>query len=366
MKSPCKLLLAVACACAFAASSSAQSISAYGIFDTGVEYLNHVGTSGDTVFKMPNFSGSVPSRWGLRGTEDLDGGARLNFTLESGFAPDSGVLNQGGRLSGRQAWVGLSNSWGQLSVGRQYTMFYWATLASDILGPNAYGSSSVDSYFPNARADNAIAYLGKFGGLTIGATYSFGRDSANAGPSPSGTNCAGENPADSRECSEWSAMVQYAASGWTVSAAYDSQRGGPGAFGGLTSSSLKDDRVAINAYFVLRSVKAGVGWVGRRNEGSPAARSNLYYGGLAYDITSQLNLAGELFYLDYRHSSDSALLGAVRTSYALSKRTTAYATAGYISNGGALALSVDSAAAGAAPAPGGNQIGTMLGIRHAF
>ncbi|CAB3745749.1 porin [Paraburkholderia humisilvae] len=366
MKFPCKLLLAVACACALPASSFAQSVSLYGIFDTGVEYLNHVGSAGDSVVKMPNFSGTVPSRWGLRGTEDLGGGAKANFTLESGFAPDSGVSNQGGRLFGRQAWVGLSNAWGQLSFGRQYTMFYWATLDSDILGPNAYGSSSVDTYFPNARTDNAIAYLGKFGGLTIGATYSFGRDAANAGPSPQGTNCPGENPADSRECREWSAMVQYGTHWWTVSAAYDSLRGGPGAFGGLTSSSLKDDRLAINAYFVFSAAKIGVGWVGRRNEGSTTPRSNLYYGGVAYDVTPQLNLAGELFYLDYRHSDDSAWLGAVRASYALSKRTTVYATAGYISNGGTLALSVDSAATGGAPAPGGNQLGTMLGIKHAF
>jgi predicted porin len=360
----CKLLFAVLGA--LPALASAQSINMYGIFDTGVEYVNHVGETGDSVVKMPNFSGTVPSRWGLRGTEDLGRGAQVNFTLESGFAPDSGALNQGGRLFGRQAWVGLSDRWGQLSFGRQYTMFYWATAASDILGPNAYGSSSIDSYFPNARADNAIAYVGKFGALKIGVTYSFGRDVADAGPSPSGTNCPGQNPADSRECREWSAMLQYGIDWWTISAAYDSQRGGPGAFGGLTSSSLKDDRLAVNAYFALRDTKLGLGWVGRHNEGSAAPRSNMLYAGVAYDITPQLNLAGEVFYLDYRHSSDKAWLGAVRASYAFSHNTSVYATAGYISNGGTLALSVDSAATGAAPSAGGTQIGTMLGIKHVF
>lgn len=34
----------------------------------------------------------------------------------------------------------------------------------------AYGSSSLDNYLPNARADNAIGYTGKFGGFTVGAT----------------------------------------------------------------------------------------------------------------------------------------------------------------------------------------------------
>ncbi len=86
-------------------------------------------------------------------------------------------------------------------------MLFWAVLDPDILGPNAFGSGSLDSYIPNTRADNAIAYKGTFGGLTVGGMYSFGRDVANAGPSPAGTNCAGENPADKSQCREWSAMI---------------------------------------------------------------------------------------------------------------------------------------------------------------
>jgi predicted porin len=363
-----KTLRSIALAAAFAAPAlaSAQSVTLYGVVDTGVEYLNHIGAASDSVVKMANLSGTVPSRWGLRGTEDLGGGMKASFVLESGFAPDSGSMNQGGRLFGRQAWVGLANNWGQISFGRQYTMFFWATLDSDILGPNAYGSGSLDSYFPNARADNAIAYKGKFGGLTVGATYSFGRDTVNAGPSPSGANCAGENPADSSACREWSALLQYETSWWAVSAAYDSLRGGPGAFGGLTSSALKDDRLALGGYMLLQNTKIGLGWIARRNGALATPRSNLFYGGAAYDITPAVNLAAELFYLDYRHSSDRALLGAVRASYAFSKRTSTYVTAGYINNDGKLALSVDSASTGASPVAGGTQLGAMVGIKHTF
>ncbi|TYZ47637.1 porin, partial [Ralstonia solanacearum] len=298
---------------------------------TGVEYVNHIGTAGSSVVRMPNLSGTVPSRWGLRGTEDLGGGTKTLFALESGFATDTGASNQGGRLFGRQAWVGLSNdNWGQISFGRQYTMLFWATLDTDLLGPNAYGSSSLDSYLPNARADNAIAYKGKFGGLTVGATYSFGRDTVNAGPSPSGTNCAGENPADSLACREWSAMLMYETGRWGVSATYDSLRGGPGAFAGLTSSSLKDDRLALGGYALVGSAKVGLGWIARRNEALTASRSNLFYAGVAYDLTPALTLTGEAFYLKYRNSADKAWLGAVRASYALSKRSSVYATVGYL------------------------------------
>lgn len=148
-----------------------QSVTLYGVVDTGIEFVNHIGADKNTVTRMNNLSGTVPSRWGLRGTEDLGGGGlKAAFALESGFSPDSGVSNQGGRLFGRQAWVGLDGRWGQVSLGRQYTMLFWSTLEADMLGPNTFGSSSLDSYLPNARADNAIAYKGKFGGFTVGAT----------------------------------------------------------------------------------------------------------------------------------------------------------------------------------------------------
>ncbi len=351
---------------ALPAVASAQSVTLYGVVDTGVEYVNNIGADKHGVVRMPNITGTVPSRWGLRGTEDLGGGLKSVFVLESGFAPDAGTSGQGGRLFGRQALVGLSGNWGQVALGRQYTMLFWAMLDPDILGPQVYGTGSLDSYIPNARADNAISYKGTFGGLTVGATYSFGRDAVNAGPSPAGTNCAGENPADKSACREWSAMIQYATKSWGVAAAYDSLRGGPGAFAGLTRSDLKDDRLSLNGYVLLDKAKIGLGVIRRDNEGSPTPRSELWYGGAAYDITPAFNLAGQVNYLKFHHSDNKAILYALRGTYAFSKRTSVYATAGYINNGGQLALSVSSGAAGGNPQPGGSQFGAMTGIKHIF
>ncbi|KWR90671.1 porin [Cupriavidus sp. IDO] len=345
---------------------SAQAVTLYGVVDTGVEYVSNVGAAGHGLVRMPNLTATVPSRWGLRGTEDLGGGLKSIFVLESGFSPDSGTSNQGGRLFGRQALVGLTNQYGQVSFGRQYTMLFWATLDSDILGPNVYGSGSLDSYLPNTRADNAVSYKGNFGGLVLGGTYSFGRDSVNAGPSPSGTNCAGENPADKKACREWSAMIGYDNKTWGVSAAYDSQRGGPGAFGGLTNSNLTDDRLSLGGYMLLERTKIGAGWIRRDNEGSPTPLSDLYYAGVSHDITPAVNLAGQVYYLKYHGSDNKAMLYALRAMYSFSKRTSVYATAGYINNGGQLAMSVSGGSAGSNPKPGGNQFGTMVGIKHIF
>ncbi|MGO4332280.1 porin [Cupriavidus sp. 2TAF22] len=347
-------------------ASAQSSVTLYGVVDTGIEYVNNVGAAKDNLFRMTTLTGTVPSRWGIRGTEDLGGGLKSLFVLESGFAPDSGSANQGGRLFGRQALVGLSGQWGQVALGRQYTMLFWATLDPDILGPNVFGSGSLDSYLPNTRADNAVSYKGTFGGFTVGATYSFGRDSVNAGPSPSGANCAGENPANHTQCREWSALLQYDNKTWGVGAAYDSLRGGPGAFAGLTSSSLRDDRLSLNGYMLLSKAKLGAGVIRRDNQGSPTPRSDLWYAGMAYDITPAFTLAGQLYYLKYHNSDNKAMLYALRGTYAFSKRTSVYATAGYIDNGGQSALSVSGGAPGSNPKPGGSQLGAMLGIKHTF
>lgn len=165
---PVRAALSALCLAGAAALPSApalaQGVTLYGLLDASVEHLTDVGQGGASLNRMPGLTGSVPSRIGLRGSEDLGGGLRALFTMEQGLALDAGVLNQGGRAWGRQAFVGLSGDWGSLTLGRQYTMLYWSQLDADILGPNAYGAASLDSYLPNARADNALAWRAGLGG----------------------------------------------------------------------------------------------------------------------------------------------------------------------------------------------------------
>ena len=86
-----------------------NSVTLYGIFDTGISYYNHGTESGGTSIGMVSLTGRLPTRWGLRGTEDHGGGVKSFFVLESGFQPGHGSLNYGGRLFGSQANVGLNS-----------------------------------------------------------------------------------------------------------------------------------------------------------------------------------------------------------------------------------------------------------------
>src|SRR5450830_224496 len=174
----CSTLALLGAACSHQAMAQSQ-VTIYGIIDAGVVYTTNANAAGNSAFKMPSLTGSFPSRLGFKGAEDLGGGLEAIFVLEAGFAPDTGAMGQGNRLFGRQSLVGLkSNAWGQVMLGRQVNMTYIAMLKTDVMGPNIFAIGSIDSYLPNARSDNSIGYLGSFSNFTVGATYSFGRDTS--------------------------------------------------------------------------------------------------------------------------------------------------------------------------------------------
>ena len=56
-------------------SAAAQtSVTVYGIVDAALAHTNNVDAAGNSVTKVGSLSGSLPSRIGFRGSEDLGGG----------------------------------------------------------------------------------------------------------------------------------------------------------------------------------------------------------------------------------------------------------------------------------------------------
>ncbi|MGH6781426.1 MAG: porin, partial [Sphingomonadaceae bacterium] len=147
----------------------------YGVADAGVEFVNHQKPGDNTVVRVQsgNLSGS---RWGLRGSEDLGGGLRAIFALESGFNVDDGKSAQGSRLFGRQAWIGLSSTYGTLSLGRHTTAMYDIGVQYDPMGISTRYSIGVQDTAFQSRTDNSLKYVGKYGPVTAKLLYSFGAD----------------------------------------------------------------------------------------------------------------------------------------------------------------------------------------------
>jgi len=172
-----KKLILSAAICGMAATAHAQTgnsnVQLYGFLYTGLRHIDNVGG------KHLTGLATGPSRWGLRGTEEIGDGLSANFVLESGFDPGTGSSSQGGRLFGRQAFVSLnSKDAGSLSLGRQYDVLSaWLAPYTPAGKWNGYMSHIGDNDNLNwsFRVNNSVKYTTpSFDGFQAAALYSFG------------------------------------------------------------------------------------------------------------------------------------------------------------------------------------------------
>ncbi|WP_277184546.1 porin [Caballeronia sp. BR00000012568055] len=196
---------ALVAALAFAAAAPAfaqSSVTLYGIVDDSIVYQSSQTSLGSTSGGRSNVKTAsgiwAGSRFGLKGAEDLGGGTKAIFQLESGSNINNGAQQYTNAMFGRQAWVGLTNGqFGTLTLGRQYTSYYtlmapysptnWLT---GYFGAHPGDLDELDTIY---RANNSIVYTSpKLYGVTVSGSYSL-----------AGT------PDSVYRGSTWSAAVQY-------------------------------------------------------------------------------------------------------------------------------------------------------------
>lgn len=176
-------LLAVLCG-----HGQAQNVTIYGILDTGVEHVSKAaGGSGNDSLTRLNAGGIAPPIWGFRGSEDLGGGMKAFFNLEGDFDSGTGGARFGTLgLFGRQANVGISGSFGTITLGRQYA----PSLMAELVGgtdPRGYKESysSIMVYAlnqaPTGNDQTGGNFLGIFNGNSISYTNTFGPITARIG-----------------------------------------------------------------------------------------------------------------------------------------------------------------------------------------
>lgn len=200
-KFPCAFALLGLCAGTAAAQSSISLYGRASVYVAAESGGDRSAVGDDTVFRLRDggeASGKSGSRWGLRGTEDLGGGLSASFVLESGFNLDSGTSRQGGRLFGRNAYVGLQSSQlGEVRLGRQETFSRLAmahveptgnaelklNAAVSISGAGNPGTGEVRLFddFNGGRLDNmATYYAPKWGGVQLAVALGAGEGSTAA------------------------------------------------------------------------------------------------------------------------------------------------------------------------------------------
>jgi len=187
-----------------AAYAQSSNVQLYGRANLGVDYYQAKGATTNAAGVQNNLDGRFrvfdnSSRVGLRGTEELGGGLKAIFQIETGVAIDTGNnTGQAGTVNGsagfwasRDSYVGLQGGWGRVTFGRQ--SIFWANgvnaqFAANYINteiPWTNGTNSGRLGFPTARTPNTVQYTTPtFGGFNLTASWSPTPQEAVQGSAP--------------------------------------------------------------------------------------------------------------------------------------------------------------------------------------
>jgi outer membrane protein OmpU len=341
-----------------ASTDTGSYVQLYGLLDIGVNYTTRAA-SGSSSGSLYSLTSSVmqPNRWGLRGSEDLGGGLRAIFTLESGFFLENGTASQGLMFS-RNSTVGLAGNWGEVRMGRQFDFMYDLGSYSGIVNVSGGMAGSAHTYGVDNRLDgvkvnNSIRYLGQFAGFNVGAMYALGGVAGHPGAKDAQSFTLG-----------------YTNTRFSIDAVYTDDHNPE--FSPLLSPWLSKasgvKNAGIGAYFnVDEKTRVFALYTYSRAE-SLANKSNLYTAGASYRIAPDLSVGAD-YTLVYTRDSANAKgrlqQGDVGIDYLLSKRTDVYTGFTYQRVTGANTIAFAFPATNY-PSDGNTQGVFRIGLRHRF
>jgi GBP family porin len=340
------------------AANPGNYVQLYGLLDIGVNYTTRA-QSGANSGQLFSLTSSVlqPNRWGLRGSEDLGGGLRAIFTLESGFFLENGTASQGLAFS-RNSTVGLAGNWGEVRMGRQFDFMYDLGLYSGIVNVSGGMAGSAHTYGVDNRLDgvkvnNSVRYLGHFGGFNIGAMYALGGV-----------------PGQPTAKDAMSFTLGYTNTRFSVDAAYTDDHNPE--FSPLLSPWLSHatgvKTAGLGAYFnVDEKTRVFALYTYSRAE-SLANKSNLYTAGASYQITPSLSVGADYtlaFTRDSENNKGRLQEGDLGLDYLLSKSTDLYTGFTYQRVTGANTIAFAFPATND-PSSGNTQGVFRIGMRHRF
>jgi predicted porin len=380
-----KLKLGSAAAVAiFATAAHAQSsVTLYGALDSGLLYqstsaatfLPHAPNLGH-VFQVKD-GGVYSSNFGLRGSEDIGGGYRINFKLQGAFYTTNGKFGLAdtpatNAIFSQFATVGVSGPFGTFDAGRQIVPMIYAMAETDVRSAQYFGSiltawlgmgqaagwpgTSTNGPIGAFYDSNALVYNSpKFYGASLALEYA-----------PGGV--AGQFQGGTRE----SAVLKYSNYGLNLAAVYyNGHDTNPfpltyPAAPATPATGLDNNRFYyFGAMYTIGgfSLSASYG-LGKNPANTSAANFEMVSAGLGYQFSPFFRITSGYYYVKDRnnsanHSSELAL-GA---EYNLSVRTRAYAQVGYVANKGTMNQTL---IYGSPVAPGRSTTAAMIGIRHSF
>jgi predicted porin len=345
------------------AAHAQSSVTLYGVLDTSIDFAHSGGKSTTRL----DGSNAFPSLWGIQGAEDIGGGNKIIFRLESGINVNNGTTAQANKLFGREAWVGASGPYGRLQLGLNDTpqMFAFLKFLAGDLGHWDWGHATSNYFFfPATKTANSAYYVSpNFAGLSFSALYAFGANGDPTQPRTLGNTASVAVSYDRGPLSvELNYMSQVFTAAPSITAAAPTETGTHNLFG------ISYDFGAIKVDGLLVAHR-GAGDVRISSVPTYAEPNNLYYE-VSAQVPRVLNGTVMLSFGQYKlqgNSAGNSTTYAMRYDYRISKRTGLYGGVAYVENGKEASFTENTGQGPGIPVSAGhNQLSSVVGMVHAF
>jgi predicted porin len=313
-------------------AAQAQQVTLYGAVGLDLVY-----TSGAATRLGIDDNAIVNSRFGIKGGEDLGGGLKAIFNLESSIGPDTGAAGGGGTTFwNRNAFVGVSGDFGTVKLGRQ-----WNVADDYICGYIVCGTYAAFQFAEfgdlSNLYNNAIKYTTpNIGGLEGGVMYSLGE--------VAGKQSAGQ---------KFQAAANYSSGPLGLAAVAFSQKGN-----GVPGT---DTLYALGASYNLGAAKVRLGLASAEIKVGGDDKGTAIDLGVDVPLSATTSVSADYVAKDMDNSDDVSYLRLLG-SYALTKRTSLNANLILLKNSGQGTFGFK----GLPTDPGKGQTLVSVGITHGF
>jgi len=262
------IALAVAALAAPAVMAADNEVVLYGQVNVGIMAADHW----DVKSYAPNAVSQVRvddlntnSRIGFKGTEDLGGGLKAYFQIETYLSPDNAA--ESGAWGSREAWVGLKGDFGKVGLGHGKTAYQHAIenfdlfdggITQDLAAGDTLGGVN------STRFKNQVKYGYEGNGLTFEADYGFGED---------------KNATTGNQSRNFALQGQYNFDPFWVVGAYNNQKAG-------NATSDKREQFVLGGGWGAGPLNLGAAWQNTKNNfaGAGDEKQNQILVNASYDI----------------------------------------------------------------------------------
>lgn len=289
------LAVAGACVAPAAMAQTANPVTLYGIAYITLENVEAKG--GAVPVPRRNRVTDQSSRIGIRGTEDLGGGLKAFFQLETGFAVDQVQTTYATRNSA----VGLQGGWGSILAGRWDTPMKVANGAVDPWADNQLGDLTAGTMRQNGfsqRMDNSVQYWSPtIAGFALRGMYvaNEGKTASNVTPSL--------NPSMYGGSLTWTQGPVYLAYAYEKHKNFVGTTSGPPA-GPVPTANVDEEGQTVAGSFQLGPVKLGGQYGEYKRTGTRKQKS--YLAAVEWAIGKHSLIA------EYQDSKDGSLEGTAQ------------------------------------------------------